>query len=354
MNETEKSLISENKIDKSPSMQYYLFNQNKIITEIHNGYANIEKQIKADSTTTYNAFSITKTFTALSILQLEEKGLLDINKPIINYLPDFEYGNEITIKQILNHSAGIPNPIPLDWIHLENEHKSFNRNSFFADIFSKNNKTKSKPNDKYSYSNLGYVILGQLIEKISGLTYEQYVIENSIDKLSLEKNDLTFEIMDANKHATGYHKKMTFSNFILGFFINKSKFMNKTKGKWKSFNNFYVNGASYGGLIGTPTAFVKYVQEFLKEDSPIISKDIKRVLFQENNNNKNKKTGMCLSWFTGELNGQKYFAHAGGGGGYYCEIRIYPDLKLGSVVFFNRSGLSDERYLDKLDKIYIN
>jgi len=341
-------------MDKSPSMQYYLFNQNTIITEIHNGYANIEKQIKADSKTTYNAFSITKTFTALSILQLEEKGLLDINKPIIKYLPNFEYGNEITIKQILNHSAGIPNPMPLDWIHLENEHQSFNRNSFFADIFSKNNKTKSKPNDKYSYSNLGYVILGQLIEKITGLTYEQYVIENCIDKFSLEKKDLTFEIMDANKHAIGYHKKITFSNFILGFFIDKSKFMHKTENKWKPFNNFYVNGPSYGGLIGTPTAFVKYVQEFLKEDSPIISKGIKRVLFQENKNNKNKKTGMCISWFPGELNGQKYFAHAGGGGGYYCEIRIYPDLKLGSVVFFNRSGLSDERYLDKLDKTYIN
>ena len=61
---------------------------------------------------------------------------------------------------------------------------------------------------------------------------------------------------------------------------------------------------------------------------------------------------MCLSWFTGELNGNKYFTHAGGGGGYYCEIRIYPDQGLGSVVFFNRTGFSDERYLDKVDKLY--
>ena len=62
---------------------------------------------------------------------------------------------------------------------------------------------------------------------------------------------------------------------------------------------------------------------------------------------------MCLGWFAGDLNGNKYFAHAGGGGGYYCEIRIYPDLNKGSVIFFNRSGMSDERYLDKLDIEFI-
>jgi len=53
------------------------------------------------------------------------------------------------------------------------------------------------------------------------------------------------------------------------------------------------------------------------------------------------------------LKGIKYFAHEGGSGGYYCEIRIYPDIKRGSVIFFNRSGMSDERYLDKLDKFQI-
>ena len=78
------------------------------------------------------------------------------------------------------------------------------------------------------------------------------------------------------------------------------------------------------------------------------------MLFDENVTNSNKSTGMCLSWFRGHLNGQEYFAHAGGGGGYYCEIRIYPKLGRGSVIMFNRSGMKDERFLDKLDILYIN
>ena len=76
------------------------------------------------------------------------------------------------------------------------------------------------------------------------------------------------------------------------------------------------------------------------------------MLFTENYNTGNKATGMCLSWFSGELNGNRYFSHAGGGGGYYCEIRLYPDPGIGSVLFFNRTGMRDERFLDKVDKHY--
>jgi len=285
----------------------------------------------------------------LAVLQLAEYGKIGLNQPIIHYLSDFQYGTEITIKQLLNHTAGIPNPVPLSWIHLDSEQNTFDRNQFFKPVFDKNNKAKSKPEEKYAYSNLGYIILGQLIESVSGKTYEEYVFEHIIQKLPINNNDLTFTVADSEMHATGYHKKMSFSNFVLGFFINKSKFMENSAGKWRSFKPFYVNGAPYGGLIGKPTAFVKYIQELLKDNNALISNEYKQLLFQEN-----KNTGMCLSWFAGELDGNKYFAHAGGGGGYYCEIRIYPDIKIGSVIFFNRTGMSDERYLDKLDKIYIN
>lgn len=128
--------------------------------------------------------------------------------------------------------------------------------------------------------------------------------------------------------------------------------MDKAESNWKPFKNYYVNGASYGGLIGTPHAFEKYIQALLTTNHPLISDDSKKKLFAENYTNDSIASGMCLSWFSGILSGNKYFAHAGGGGGYYCEIRIYPDLGVGSVVFFNRTGVSDERFLDKIDKIY--
>jgi len=354
MKDIENILLKELEKNKTPSVQYIIFDRDDIIYKYQSGFSNIDNQSIVNDDTTYNAFSVTKTFTALAILQLAEKNLLNINNPVKDYWADFPYSSEITIKHILTHSAGIPNPIPLSWIHLTEEHLSFEKNTFFQEIILKNNKEKSKPNVKFAYSNLGYYLLGVLIEIITGQTYEDYVIENIIIPLNINDNELDFTIKNSVNHATGYHKKSSFLNFILGFFINKKEFIDKTEGKWKSFNNFYVNGSPYGGLIGTPSAFVVYLQDLLQPNSILLTKKYKELLFTENVTNNGKTTGMCLSWFKGKLNEQTYFSHAGGGGGYYCEIRIYPELGIGSVIMFNRTGMSDERYLDKLDILIIN
>lgn len=338
---------------KTPSVQYYFFNSDSILYSYYKGFASISDNRQVDDSTTYNAFSVTKTFTALAVLQLAEQGKVDINQPVVSYLPDFPYGKDITIKQVLNHAAGIPNPIPLSWIHLASEHSDFDYNSFFDDITSKHPKVKSEPNKKYRYSNIGYLLLGQLVEEVSGMSYDSYVKENIIEKLGLSENDLSFTIANEANHAVGYHKKCSATNLLLGMFINKSKYMGKSEKGWKPFHSFYVNGISYGGLVGKPSAFIAYLQELLKHNSAVVSDGIKQQLFEKNSINTGKKTGMCLAWFKGSLNGETYYAHAGGGGGYYCEIRLYPNLGKGSVIFFNRTGMSDERILDKLDRYII-
>jgi D-alanyl-D-alanine carboxypeptidase len=352
MNQADTFLQKQITENKTPSINYTIFNKEKILHQFTAGYADIKNEIKADGETIYNAYSVTKTFTALAVLQLAEQNKLDINLPVKNYFSEFPYSSEITIKQLLTHSAGIPNPIPLNWIHTVDEHASFDRDQFFKNIFKKNREIKSPPNTKFSYSNLGYILLGQLIEKVSGMPYEQFITENIFLKLGLLQKDLGFTIQDKNKQATGYHKQFSFSNIILVFFIDKHKYMGKPEGKWKSFNPLYVNGTSYGGLIGTSSAFMKYIQELLKPDCSLITPEYKNLLFIENYTANNKPTGMCLSWFKGRLNDKNYFAHAGGGGGYYCEIRIYPEEGLGSVVMFNRTGMRDERFLDKVDTYF--
>ncbi len=354
MKEVDRILTKEVVGNKTPSVQYIIFDKDTIIHKFQTGLADVKGQKTVNWHTTFKAFSVTKTFTALAILQLAENGDLDINKNANQYLPDFPYSPDITIKQLLTHSSGIPNPNPLSWIHLESERDSFDKKLFFNQLFEKHNKTKFAPNEKFSYTNFEYFLLGQVIEIVSGQTYEDYIRDHIIKPLGISPEELDFTVIDKNQHAKGYQKKFSFLNAILGFFMDKSKYMGKTEGKWKPFNNYYVNGPAYGGLIGRPDAFVTYIQELLKPGSQILSDDYKSMLFTENYTNSSKATGMCLSWFRGVLNGQEYFTHAGGGGGYYCEIRIYPRLGLGSVIMFNRSGMTDERVLDKLDKHFID
>ena len=351
--EIDAILTTQVEKNKTPSVQHIIFDKNKVIHKFQSGLADIKGQKKTDESTTFNAFSVTKTFTALAILQLAEKKKLDIDDAVKQYLTDFSYSSDITIRQLMTHTSGIPNPNPLSWIHLEEEHQTFDRNRFFDEIFKKYNKTKSNPNEKFAYSNLGYVLLGQIIEEVSGQTYEDYVRDNIMQPLGISPKELDFEIIDRNQHAKGFQKKNSLINWISGLLIDKSKYMDKAEGKWKPFKNLYVNGTPHGGLIGNPNGFQKYIQELLKSNCLLISDEYKEMLFTENFTNSHKETGMCLSWFRGQMNGQEYFAHAGGGGGYYCEIRIYLKLEMGSVIMFNRTGMKDERFLDKLDVYYI-
>lgn len=339
---------------KTPSVTYLLFNKDSILHSFSSGYADIINKSITTQDTTYSSFSVTKTFTALAILQLAEKGQLSIDDEVNKYKVDFPYSKAVTIRQLLNHSSGIPNPLPLRWVHLPEEKQSFNRNEFFRAIYAKNNKLKFEPNDKFSYSNLGYVTLGQIIESISEEKYEDYIHNNIIDPLGIRKEDLDFQIHNKAPHAKGYQKKLSLLNFMLGFLMDKSKSVDKTEGKWISFKDMLINGASHGGLIGTPTAFMKYIQSLLDPRCKIISAQYKKLLFVENRTNANKETGMCLSWFKGILSSNTYYAHAGGGAGYYCEIRIYPEEGIGSVIMFNRTGVKDERILNRIDINYFD
>jgi len=151
MKEIDNILIKQVEKNKTPSVQYIIFNTDSIIHRFQFGLADIKNKINTSENTTYNVFSVTKTFTALAIMQLTEQKKIDIDQSIRNYLSGFPYSPEITVRQLMTHSAGIPNPVPLGWIHRANEHQSFDRNNFFREVFSKNSKTKSKHNENKAY-----------------------------------------------------------------------------------------------------------------------------------------------------------------------------------------------------------
>jgi hypothetical protein len=112
-----------------------------------------------------------------------------------------------------------------------------------------------------------------------------------------------------------------------------------------------VNGSSYGGLIGNGAGFIRYLQELLRSDGAFAH--FTPQLFGAATRIGKEEIPVTLAWFRGSLNGRVYYAHAGGGGGYYCEIRIYPEIGRASVILFNRSGIRDERFLDRVDSIFL-
>jgi D-alanyl-D-alanine carboxypeptidase len=336
---------------KTPSIQYSFFDTDAIIYGECKGLRHVCSESPINADTTYHLYSITKTFTALSVLQLAQLGSLNLSDLVSTHLPEFPYQEKITIEQLLHHSSGIPNPLPLRWIHLLEEHKDFDRNAFFERIFREHRRLEFRPGAKFKYSNLGYVILGQLIEKVSSQPFEKYVTENIVKRCGLDPSSLGFAI-NPSVHAVGYHKWLSFSNAILGLLIDKKKFMGQREGVWQPFHLFHNNGTSYGGMIGSGKALVTYAQALLKNNGLLLDDYHKGLLFTETKIN-TTPTAMSLSWFVGTLKGNRYLAHAGGGGGYYSELRVYPDLGVGSVIMFNRSGMRDERILNRTDSFFI-
>ena len=337
---------------QTPSIQYAFFDTNNIIYQLSYGLRNIKTEEQADVSTNYHLYSVTKTFTALSVLQLAQEGKVELGKPVSSYLPEFPYSNAITVEQLLSHTSGIPNPLPLKWIHLAEENPGYNRDKFFSEVFKNHPSLDFEPGTNFKYSNLGYVFLGQLVEKVAGQSFEDYVQGNILERSGIDPSGLSFKL-EPSIHAVGYHKWWSVSNAVFGLLFDKGKYMKKREGKWKPFKYFYNNGTSYGGMFGSARGLIRYAQTLMENNSRLIDNHYKKILFTETKI-QNKPAGMSLSWYTGSFKGNKYLAHAGGGGGYYVELRVYPELGAGSVIMYNRSGMTDKRILNKADSFFIN
>lgn len=135
--------------NETPGIYYALFDTSAIICKEKYGFANVKSKTPVNDLTTYNLFSVTKTFTALAVLQLAQTGIIQLDAPVSDYLPEMPYQAKITVRQLLNHSAGIPNPLPLRWIHLSSEHDKFKRDNFFNEVFKSHQKLDTKPGTKF-------------------------------------------------------------------------------------------------------------------------------------------------------------------------------------------------------------
>lgn len=331
----------------APAYHYLFFSSDSTLKDICKGYQNVEAKLAVDDKTSFHAFSVTKTFTAVAVMQLVEEGKIKLDDPIIKYLPSYTFSKPVTIRNLLNHQSGIANPLPLKWTHLANEHANFDYSIFSHSLILNHLELKRSPGKKYAYSNINYLVLGKLIEEISGKEYQDYIDDNILNRLPTEEY-IGFDIPESN-HATGYHANTWIQNLILGFLLDKNKMMYRADENWNGFISFYNNGAPYGGIISTPNALRAYCQELLKVDGKLLPKLSIDEMLTEQKTSKGSKTAMTLGWFKGNLAGNDYYCHAGGGGGYYSEIRLYPKLGLGSIIMLNSSGMKDDRILDSLD-----
>lgn len=335
-----------------PGIQYIVMDSDGIIFEYAGGWADIKNQKPMKTSTTMMAYSMTKTITSAAILQLIEKGEMALDDSVSMHLRNNPYGKTITIRHLLSQTSGIPNPIPLRWVHQAEQHEKFDEDAALAKILKEYPVLSFESGKKYAYSNISYWLLGEIIEKISGWSYQAYIREHIMAPLQLSEKEMNFIIPDPAYHAKGYLAKYSLMNLLKGFLIDK-ELTGDYEGKWLHIKDHYLNGAAFGGLIGSAGSFGKYLQDQLKEESVLFNKDTRNLFYTQQKNNEGELVEMTLGWHIGYLEGTKYFFKEGGGGGYHCEMRIYQKKRIASIIMINETSASCKKYLNALDKAFL-
>ena len=177
----------------------------KIIYKKGFGLANMEWNIPNRADTKHRLGSITKQFTSMLIMQLVQQNKLKLNVPISTYLPDYPKpnGDLITIHHLLSHTSGTPNftSFPNYGELMSESYRPAGLVKLFADSV-----LRFKPGEKFEYSNSGYILLGLIIEKVTGKSYEQVLKENILTPLKMNNTGYDHGGTVIKNRSSGYER----------------------------------------------------------------------------------------------------------------------------------------------------
>lgn len=163
----------------------------KIIFEKYAGLTNISEGNSIDTSTSFHLASISKTFTAMAILKLKEMLLLNLDDPVNNYLQGFPYNN-ITIRYLLNHRSGLPNYVHfVERLGWDTQKNLTNEDLFQLIVNNAKRLSLGKPDSYFDYCNTNYALLALVIEKVSKLSYAEFLKIHFFEPLGM-KNSFVF------------------------------------------------------------------------------------------------------------------------------------------------------------------
>ena len=317
------------------------------------GDARFDRPAAMTPDTIGNLYSISKLVTATAVMQLRETGHVELDRSIGAFLPDFPFGDgaeqTVTVRQLLSHSSGLPDPAPIFWIHL-NEEPGPGLAELTRRLMARHGHLRFAPGTRSSYSSLGYLLLGCLIERASGSSYEDFVSDGILRPLGMTRTAFAFPTDTVDDVGRG-HERAGSATGLLGRVVFR-RFVARRAGPYLEFRPFLVDGAPYGGLVGSATDVARFLaahlghgsldgQRILDERSvremlaPVRGRDGRPV---EPARRSRHAGSAGLGWHLGDLGGDRSAFHYGGGGGFLNQARIYPDLGEGLAIVGNTTS----------------
>jgi len=324
---------------EAPALAFAAVTRGRVAVACARGTADLARASPATADTAFLWFSVTKLFTATAVMQLVERGRVDLDGPVRTWVPSFEVdGAGLTVRHLLSHTAGLANPIPIAWIHLAAE-RGPGLDEMVGRLLARHRRLRFEPGSRYAYSNLGYLVLGQLVERAGGERYADYVKRHLLEALGCSGTG--FELPASGDVATGYTRTWSAMR-ALGHLLLGGRFYAGTRGGYEAFQPFLVDGAPYGGLVGTAPDLARFLGAHLGggsfEGKRILSEASAAAMREPQRDLRGRALPVGLGWHLGALDGEPFAYHLGGGAGFRSELRIYPRLDCGAAVVANETS----------------
>ena len=309
------------------------------------GWADLQRRRPASADTPYLWFSLTKIATATAAMALADRGRLDLDAPVSDYLPSYptsRRGARPVVRQLLDHTAGLPNPLPVRWIRPAAADAP-DPATFLARLLAKHGTVKHPIGGQARYSNLGYLVLAEVIAAAVGEPFVDVLQRRrarprpawptpASPTVPRRRPPPATSVCPA---PSGSPSRRTFPPAPSGSEAADSV----------AFEPFVVDGPGYGGLIGDVIDAARLARLHLADGTidghRVLAPDTARRM--RTISSPGKPVDLGLGWYRkhNTTAGPPHVEHLGAGGGYYNAMRIYPDLDLGLVVMANTTARYD-------------
>jgi CubicO group peptidase (beta-lactamase class C family) len=281
--------------------------------------------------TLFHMASITKPFVATAVVQLANAGKVDLDAPITRYMPYFKMkdprASTITVRQLLTHTAGMPDVTDYRWDHPEYDDQSLERwVKSLADSM-----LIAAPGEKWQYSNIGFEVLADLVAKVSGEPFETYMQRHILTPLAMRKSTLLMTDIDSSLMAWG-HVRQGGTGFVPAahYPYNRRHAASSTLHsnvddmlRWASAN------LQHGTLDGARILPASSYDQLWKDQRDLMDR------LQGPNRPPVDRFAIGLSWFLETRKGVRYVFHSGGDTGFRTDLLLAPDRGVAVVVLTN-------------------
>jgi len=274
--------------------------------EVAKGYgpANREHDVPCTAETRYRLASMTKSFTAMAIMILEERDLLSVQDTLDKYIPDYPDGDKIKLHHLLTHTSGV-----INYSALPDHYRVWTMPHTVDEVIARfsDEPLRFEPGERFEYSNSGYVLLTRVIEKASGADYEAFLRENIFVPLGMTHTGIDSHTTVIPGRATGHY------NFGDG--IVQAQYLNVE----------FTSGA--GGLLSTVGDLYLW-DRGLYTEKLVSHATLEKILTPH-------ARGYGYGWFVREELGRKLIEHRGGLNGFLSMIQRFVDDDVVVITLFN-------------------